>query len=344
MLRIIFVSLCLALVLSSQPIDRKAFNEVFKKTRDSIVTIEIKTTEIVNGQPKTVESGGSGSIVSSDGLIITNSHVVNNSTRSFKVIMSDGKEFAASFVGMAPDTDLSLIKLNTPPNGLKPINFGDSDKIEEGDWVLIIGSPFGLGGTVTTGIISAKARPATIPNEEGKTQPHALIQTDAAINPGNSGGALVNLEGELIGVPTIILSPTGTNIGIGFAIPVNVVKRVIQDITAKRNLGWLGLLVQDISNLNESNKKQLGVLSQSGVVVTGLENAGPAQKAGIRLYDTILEINGQNINGVIDFRWLERNLNSNEVAILTIQRRNSSIIEKIEILVGENTEQKTGQN
>lgn len=335
--------LCLPMVVHAQPIDRKVFSEVFKKISDSVVTIKVSTTEIVSGQPKTVESGGSGSVISTDGLIVTNKHIVDDTTRSFKVILG-GKEFAATFVGMAPDTDLSLIKLNVPPAGLKPIALGDSDKIEEGDWVLAIGSPFGLGGTLTAGIISAKERPFALPSESGKAQPHTLIQTDVAINPGNSGGALVNLAGELIGVPTMILSPTGSSVGLGFAIPVNVVKMVIQNITEKKTtVGWLGLLIQDLASLNVNARKQLGVLAEYGVVITGLEFGSPALKAGIKQYDTILEVGSQKITSVANFQWLERNLNPGETSSLKIQRRHSSVNEEIKIVVGEPIKQKTGQ-
>ena len=345
MLKKLFGLCFLVVSLRTQPLDQKVFGEVFKKTRDSVVTIRISTTVIINGQPRTTEGGGSGSIVSLEGLIVTNKHVVNDTTRSFKVVLSDGREFSASFVGMAPDTDLSLIKLNTTPAGLKPITLGDSDKIEEGDWVLVIGSPFGLGGTLTAGIISAKERPISIPSDSELTQPpHTLIQTDTAINPGNSGGALINLNSELIGVPTMNLSKTGASVGIGFAIPVNVVKRVLQDITNKKTtVGWLGLLVQDLSNLSPTARKQLGISTESGIIVTGLEIAGPAQKAGIKQYDTILEIEGQKINSTTGFQWLERNLSPGETITLKIQRRGMTTTEEIRTVVGEPIQEKTGQ-
>lgn len=329
----------LAIPLYGQSLDQKIFAEVFKKVKDSVVSIKISTTVVEDGQPKTVEGGGSGIIVSSDGLIITNKHVINDTTRSFKVILSDGQELAASFVGMAPDTDLSVIKLNSvPTSGAKPIVLGDSDKIEVGNLVLVIGSPFGLGGTLTVGVISAKERPIPIPNVNGQVQPHTLIQTDAAINPGNSGGVLVDLNGELIGVPTMLLSETGTNAGIGFAIPVNVVKRVLQDITnRKTTVGWLGILAQDVSGLSPTIRQQLGVNVQRGVIVTSFEPDSPAEKSGIKQYDAILSINGQAINNVKDLEWAVRNLSPGEVAVLKIQPRGSLGAQEVKITVGKPT-------
>lgn len=341
----LYVFYFLAFSLFGQPLDQKTFSQVFQKVKDSVVSIKVSATTIVNGQPKTVEGGGSGSIVSSGGFIITNKHVVNDTTRSFKVILSGGEEVAASFVGMAPDTDLSLIKLTVLPiGGVKPIAFGDSDKIEVGNWVLVLGSPFGLGGTLTVGVISAKERLIPIPSDNGRIQPHSLIQTDASINPGNSGGALVNLSGEMVGVTTMNLSPTGASVGVGFAIPINVVKRVLEDIINKKTaVGWLGVLIQDFSELTPVIKKQLGILAQSGVIVTGLEFVGPAQKAGIKQYDTILEIDNQKVSNVTNFQWLERNLNPGKLVVLKIQRRNLPTVEEILVVVGESIKQKTGQ-
>ncbi len=341
----IFFLYLLAVSLCAQPLEHKTFGNIFKKARDSVVTIKVSATEIVNGQPKTVEGGGSGVIVASDGLIVTNKHVVKDTTRSFKVILSNGKELAASFVGMAPDTDLSLIKLvSLPVDGVRPIDLGDSDRAEEGDWVLVIGSPFGLGGTLTVGIISARERMVPIPSVSGQVQPHALIQTDAPINPGNSGGALIDLDGKLIGIPTMNLSTTGSSAGVGLAIPVDVVKRVIQDVASKKTMvGWLGMLIQDIVELSPTARKQLGISAQSGVIVTGLEPAGPAQKAGIKQYDAILSVNGQNMTGVSNFQWLERNLNPGEIAILKILRRGTLTAAEIKIEVGQPIKQKTGQ-
>lgn len=346
----LYVSCLLGSYLYAQAIDQKTFSRVFKQVKLSAVTIVVSATEIVGGQPKTVEGGGSGVIISIDGLIVTNKHVVSDKTRTFKIILSNGEEVRASFVGMAPDTDLSIIKLDAiPRGGINPISLGDSDKIEEGDWVLAIGSPFGLGGTLTAGIVSTKERTVPIPDENGNTMPHSLIQTDATINPGNSGGALVNLNGELIGVPTMILSRTGTSAGIGFAIPSNVVKKVLSDITSKKvfsDVGWLGVLVQGVDGLGAGIKKQLGIEIdiQNGVIATALELGGPAEKAGIKQSDVILGINGQVIKNVKDFQWAERNLSPGEAVVIKIKRRNSPETQEIKVVVGKLIKQKTGQD
>jgi len=309
--------------LSAQTLDSKTFSRVFRQVRNSVVSISVSITRIVDGQPKTVASGGSGVIISQDGQIITNKHVVSEQTRTFRVTLAGGPEFNASFVGMAPDTDLSLIKLDSlPQGGLEPMPLGDSSNVEEGDWVLAIGSPFGLGGTLTVGIVSTKERIMSVPTENGTTLPHPLIQTDAAINPGNSGGALVNLNGELIGVPTMILSGTGTNAGVGFAIPSNVVKKVISDIINKKTeIGWLGMLVQNVGEMFPTVKKQLGINTENGVVITAFEPNNQSEKAGLKQYDTIVSIDGQSVNNVREFKWVERNLSPGGTALLKIYPR-----------------------
>lgn len=332
---IVLVFFCFNLILSGQPLDRKAFSEVYKKAKGSVVMIRISTTVTAAGRLETIQGGGSGVIISSDGLIVTNKHVVDDTTRSFKIILSNGEERGASFVGMAPDTDLSLIRLDKP-DGLIPLVLGDSDKAEEGDWVLVIGSPFGLGGTLTVGVISAKERTIPIPDQGGRIQPHTLIQTDASINPGNSGGALVNLAGELIGIPTMNLSSSGASVGVGFAIPANVVKRIVKDITSKKDsVGWLGILVQDIAELAPAIRKQLGISQAAGLVVTGIESGSPAQGSDIKQYDVIISVDGQKVSDVTGFKWQERNLTPGETVVVQVHRRGNANIQEIQIVAGQ---------
>ncbi|OGN05402.1 MAG: hypothetical protein A2831_01545 [Candidatus Yanofskybacteria bacterium RIFCSPHIGHO2_01_FULL_44_17] len=331
-------ALCfLASLLYAQPLDQKTFTKIFGQVKDSVVTINFSSTQIVNGRPTTADGSGSGVIVSNDGLIVTNKHVISDTTRSFRVTLAGGQELGASFIGMAPDTDISIIKLSSlPAGGVKPAIMGDSDQLEEGDWVLAIGSPFGLGGTLTAGIISKKERSIPITQEGGRSQPHYLIQTDAAINPGNSGGALVNMKGELIGIPTVILSRTGTSSGIGFAIPSNVIKKILSDVAIKRTtLGWLGMSVQSVSELSLGIKRQLGITAQAGVVITDIEKGGPAEKAGLKQYDVLVRINSEEVASVSNFEWLERNLNPGDTALIKIERRGSSQLQDISIAVGE---------
>jgi len=229
---------------------------------------------------------GSGVIVSREGYILTNDHVVEG-VSDIKVTLFDGRTVPGKIVGSDPDTDLAVVRINA--NGLTPITFGLSDQAKVGDIVLAIGDPFSVGQTVTMGIISAVGR------ELGPSTPFSnFIQTDAAINPGNSGGALVDTNGNLIGVNTLIFSRSGGYQGIGFAIPVSLAKRVMEQIieTGGVTRGWFGVEVADITpELAES----LGLKGTEGAIIGAIERGSPAERSGMRLGDVIVAVNGKSV-------------------------------------------------
>ena len=230
---------------------------------------------------------GSGVIVSADGYVITNNHMVENADE-INVTLSTFKEYEATIIGRDPKSDLSLIKINAKTD-LPYVTFGDSDKLRVGEWVLAIGNPFGLQKTVTAGIVSAKGR--SINNESYGN----FIQTDASINPGNSGGPLFNLKGEMVGVNTAIFSRTGGNIGIGFAIPVNMVKNVMAQLKehGKVTRGWLGVIIQQVTAELADN---FGLDRPIGALVGQVMPDSPADKAGLKAGDVIIEYNGKEVS------------------------------------------------
>ncbi len=229
---------------------------------------------------------GSGVIVSADGYILTNNHVVEDADE-INVTMYTFEEYKATIVGRDPKSDLALIKIE-PQKKLPFVKFGDSDKLRVGEWVLAIGNPFGLQKTVTAGIVSAKGR--AINNESYGN----FIQTDASINPGNSGGPLFNLQGEMVGVNTAIFSRSGGNIGIGFAIPVNMAKNVLTQLKehGKVTRGWLGVMIQQVTQELAEN---FGLSRPIGALVGQVVPDSPAQKAGLKAGDVILEYNGKEV-------------------------------------------------
>jgi serine protease Do len=228
---------------------------------------------------------GTGFIIDQEGFILTNNHVVEQ-TEELKVRLSDEKEFKAQIIGRDPKTDLALIKINAN-RPLVPLILGDSDRIEVGDWVVAIGNPFGLGNTVTAGIVSAKYR------QIGGGPYDNFIQTDASINPGNSGGPLLNLDGEVIGVNSAIFSENGGNIGIGFAIPINMAKQLLPQLKeGKVRRSWIGVVIQDIT---PELKAKLGLGTEEGALVSDVVSGGPADKAGIQRGDVILRFDGKPI-------------------------------------------------
>ena len=239
--------------------------------------------------PETQLSLGSGVIVSREGYILTNDHVVEG-VSDIQVTLHDGRTVIGKTVGTDPDTDLAVVRVNAA--NLTAITFGQSDQARVGDLVLAIGDPFSVGQTVTMGIISAVGREIAPANPFGR-----FIQTDAAINPGNSGGALVDTNGNLIGINTLIFSRSGGYQGIGFAIPVSLAKRVMEQIieTGSVTRGWFGVDVADISpELAES----LGLKGTRGAIVGAIERGSPAEKGGIRLGDVIVAINGKAVPDV----------------------------------------------
>ncbi len=269
---------------------------------------------------------GSGVIISSDGYIVTNNHLIAGYDNII-VKLHDGTEFKnenISIVGVDPQTDLAVIKIK-PTVSLVPIKFADPASIKVGDWAVAIGNPYGLQGTVTVGVISAIGRSGfQLPG--GPTR-QDFIQTDAAINPGNSGGALVNIRGELIGINTAISSPLGVNIGIGFAIPVNYVKNVAEQLIkyGKVTRGYLGIVPQEIT---EQLRKALKLTVNHGILISEVIPHTPAEKAGLRVGDVILDVNGEPVTGVKQFRERIADLRPGTQVTLRIVRKGSILIKR----------------
>ncbi|HSS38170.1 MAG TPA: trypsin-like peptidase domain-containing protein [Polyangia bacterium] len=242
---------------------------------------------------------GSGFIIDTNGDIVTNRHVVQGATK-VTVTMNDGKEFPAHVVGKDAQTDVAVVRLDHAPPNLVVARLGDSDKLEVGEWVVAIGSPLGLEQTVTAGIVSGKGRPGRHVQMSGR-RVRGYIQTDAKINPGNSGGPLVNLEGEVVGVNTLI--QVGAGGAYGFAIPVNEVRRVAQALVkdGRVRYAYLGLMLTDVKDLNDAQKSKLGkAVPPGGAYVAETTPGGPAGKAGMRPGDVITEVNNQKIQGAGD--------------------------------------------
>lgn len=229
---------------------------------------------------------GSGVIITEDGYIITNNHVISGSDRIL-VTLNDKREFEAKIIGADPNTDIALLKIDA--TGLQPIEYGNSDEVTLGEWVLAVGNPYNLTSTVTAGIISAKARALG-----GKMNLESFLQTDAAVNPGNSGGALVNARGELIGINTAIQSPTGSYSGYSFAVPVNVARKVVGDLKeyGKVQRAVIGIQMRE---LTPALAKEMGLKEQAGIYVVDVIDGGAAAKAGVKAADVILKINGYEV-------------------------------------------------
>ena len=237
---------------------------------------------------------GSGFIFSDEGYILTNHHVVGDADK-INVQLSDGREYDAKIVGSDPRSDVAIIKIEEAKD-LPVLPLGDSDSLEVGEWVMAVGNPFDLSHTLTVGVVSAKGRTSV-----GITDYEDFIQTDAAINPGNSGGPLINLKGEAVGINSAIFSKSGGYMGIGFAIPINMVKEIKdQLITAgKVSRGYLGVAIQDITS---ELKETLDLKSAEGVLIADVSKDSPAEKAGLCRGDVVVEFDGQKVLNVGQFR------------------------------------------
>jgi serine protease Do len=234
-----------------------------------------------------VQSLGSGFVIDPSGLVVTNNHVIADADE-VSVTLHDGSKLQAEVVGKDPKTDLALLRVK-PTKPLPAVQFGDSDRVRVGDWVLAIGNPFGLGGTVTAGIVSARSRDINAgPYDD-------FIQTDASINRGNSGGPLFDMDGNVVGVNTAIFSPSGGSIGIGFAIPASLARNVIDQIQkyGKPRRGWLGVRIQSVT---EELAEGFGLSTAQGALVAGVTENGPAAKAGIQQGDVIVKFDGKEVN------------------------------------------------
>ncbi|MBN1356680.1 DegQ family serine endoprotease [bacterium] len=237
-----------------------------------------------------VQSLGSGVVIEESGYILTNNHVVEE-VDEIQVNTLDGKTYEAEIVGTDSMTDIALLKIEAEQT-LATIPFGDSDKLEAGDWVMAIGNPFGLGHTVTVGVVSAKGRSTIMPQNELPYQD--FIQTDASINPGNSGGPLLNVQGELVGINSVIYSRTGQSAGIGFSIPINLILPLVTQLkeTGTVTRGWLGVTIQSLS---EELANSLNLPSTKGALVAEIIEDGPADRAGIKVQDVIIRFDGTEI-------------------------------------------------
>ena len=260
---------------------------------------------------------GSGVIVRSDGLVITNHHVIEGAD-DITVILADRREYEAQLVGSDERTDLAVLRIDPEGQKLPFLEFQDSDEAEVGDLVLAIGNPFGVGQTVTSGIISAIARANT-----GISNINSFIQTDASINPGNSGGALVSMDGKLLGVNTAIFTRSGGSNGIGFAIPANMVRSVISGLANGQRLvrPWFGAEGQGVTHDIASS---LGLDRPGGVLINRIYKNGPADKAGINVGDVVLKVNGKTINDGHDLRYRIATLELESRANIVLWRKNKS--------------------
>ncbi len=297
------------------------FTVAAEKAVDAVVhvTVLVETETYANGnsifdfffgdgtQPHTYKQqqmgSGSGVIISKDGYIVTNNHVIDKS-KTIKVKFNDNREFSAQIVGSDPITDIALIKIDNPKGETFPtLEFGNSENLKVGEWVLAIGNPFSLSTTVTAGIVSAKGRNMYNMHRQnnGKINIESFIQTDAAVNPGNSGGALVNTDGQLIGINTAIASPTGSYAGYSFAVPSTIVKKVVTDLMEYGEIkrAFMGVSISDI---NETLAKEKDLSTLKGAYIGSLSEDGAAKEAGIKENDVIVAVNGIAVNSMSELQ------------------------------------------
>ncbi len=279
------------------------------------------------GQPRTKvqNSLGSGVIVDADGIIITNNHVIEGADQ-IRVVLPDRREFDATVIGTDDRTDLAVLKIDANGTPLPFIEFQDSDSLEVGDLVLAIGNPFGVGQTVTSGIVSALAR-----TQVGVADVGSFIQTDAAINPGNSGGALVSMDGRLVGINTAIFSNSGGSLGIGFAVPSNMVRFVMEGLEHGGHVmrPWLGAWGQTVTS---DMAEPLGFDRPRGVLINGLWPGAAAEKADLRLGDVILRVNGRDVNDPKELEFRIASLPIGGQAVLDVSRSGTSQILNIDLV------------
>src|SRR6185503_7872373 len=260
------------------------FDDFFKNRRGGSPKGGDKSGEMQT--PRKTNSLGSGFIIDAAGVVVTNNHVIADADE-INVIMNDGTKIKAELVGVDKKTDIAVLKFK-PAKPLVAVKFGDSDKLRLGEWVIAIGNPFSLGGSVTAGIVSAR-------NRDISQGPYdSYIQTDASINRGNSGGPLFNLEGEVVGVNTLIISPTGGSIGLGFAVPSKTVAVVVDQLRQFGELrrGWLGVRIQQVT---DEIAESLNIKPARGALVAGIDDKGPAKPAGIETGDVVVRFDGKDI-------------------------------------------------
>ena len=268
---------------------------------------------------------GSGFIISDDGIIVTNNHVIEGADE-ITVILFDETEFTAELLGRDPKADIAVLKINPNDTKLISVDWGDSDAMRVGDWTIAIGNPLGLGGTVTAGILSAISR------DIGGGPYVKFLQTDASINRGNSGGPLFNLDGKVIGINSAIVSQTGGSIGLGFAIPSNSAKKIVQQLRdfGKTKRGWLGIQIQPVT---KDFADSLGLPNQKGAFVSNVNPKGPSKDAGLEPGDVILKFNKVEIEKMSDLPRVVAESDVGSNAYLEVWRKNKKI--NIEVVLGE---------
>ena len=347
-------------VLNQAP--RQGFADLVEKVMPTVVSVEVKYTPVAaeqNGQtftfgnrgegfsnrnpfdffqqfsrrggkgfksqprphPRAGRAVGSGFIISADGYVVTNNHVVKNASE-VEVKLSSGESYSAKVIGTDPKTDLAVLKLKTTRK-FKFAKLAAKDP-RVGDWVVAVGNPFGLGGTVTTGIVSANGR------NIGSGPYDNFLQIDASINKGNSGGPAFNLNGEVIGVNTAIYSPSGGSVGIGFAIPASTTRRIVDDLISKGTVtrGWLGVQIQTVtSDIAES----LGLKKAKGTLISGVNKGSPAQKSGLKTGDTITAVNGEEIKGPQELARKVAALKPGETLDVSVIRKGKERLVKVKI-------------
>ncbi|KXF78265.1 serine peptidase [Paramesorhizobium deserti] len=261
-------------------------------------------------------SQGSGFFISDDGYLVTNNHVVSGGD-AYSVVLDDGTELDAKLVGTDPRTDLAVLKVDPKGRKFTYVAFGDDNNVRVGDWVVAVGNPFGLGGTVTAGIVSARGR------DIGAGPYDDFIQIDAAVNRGNSGGPAFNQQGQVIGINTAIFSPSGGNVGIAFAIPASTAKQVVDQIikTGSVQRGWIGVQIQPVT---KEIAESLGLSEAKGAIVASPQADGPAAKAGIETGDVITAVNGETVEGPRDLARKVAAIAPGEKAEVTVWRKNAA--------------------
>lgn len=271
-------------------------------------------------RPRRSNSLGSGFIVDPAGIVITNNHVIGEAN-DITVILQDGTRLKAEIVGKDSKVDIAVLKVKSD-KPLPAVKFGDSDKLRPGDWVVAIGNPFGLGGTVTAGIVSARGR------DIGAGSYDDYIQTDAAINKGNSGGPLFNADGEVVGINTAILSPSGGSVGIGFAVPTSQAMPVVDQLRefGETRRGWLGVRIQ---NVDEATAEALGLANAHGALIAGIDDSGPAKPAGLEVGDVIIRFDGKDVKETRDLPRLVAATPVGKAVDVVVMRKGKEVTKKV---------------
>jgi serine protease Do len=317
----------------AKPLEEDSFIKIAAAMNPAVVTLFIRQDVRFGVQSENLfkSSFGSGFIIDQEGYILTNRHVVG-SAKTANVKFFDGREAEAEIVNVHPIIDIAVLKLKTPIPDQKFARLGDSDLLKIGQWVAAIGAPFGLSNTLTKGIVSALGRPPEFLLPPGEAMPpHDFIQTDASINPGNSGGPLVSLSGDVVGVNTMILSPTRASVGIGFAIPINVVKEMLDILksSAGATSGWIGIKTQVP---DEELREMLRIPKDiNGLIVTVIEKESPGKDAGLKETDLILSVENEKMSDPLTFERFIQNQEIGKKLKIEIWRRGQTKIFTVKV-------------